>query len=45
MEHTGGIDTDEVEKKSSQKVEENERNVHPSVNTDSVWVAQSTGAR
>ena len=45
MKDTWGIDTDEVKKNSSQKIQENEYTIHPSVDADPVGVAQTAGWR
>ena len=43
MEHTRGIDTDEVEKCSTQKVEEDEDNIETTISANPLGLIQSTG--
>ena len=45
VEHTRSIDTNEVEKYSTQKVEENKPNVEDGINADSLRLTQGTGRR
>ena len=43
MEHTRGIDTDDVEKHSTQKVEEDQANCETAISANPLLLVQSTG--
>ena len=45
VQHASGVDTDEVEKSSTQKVQDDEQNIHPRIYANPVRVAQSTRCR
>lgn len=42
VQHTSGVDTDEVEENSTKKVQENEKSIQPGIYANSVRTTQGT---